>query len=249
MNRYAVTVPLLNVRSTPTSTDSFNILGRIPLQTVVEILNNSDPYWWEIKTIFTNLSGYVAARYLEPVTDNPILVNSISKTDYANDARASLFSKEMMHKPIGTPIIEYRDLSDSEAKRRSIQYLIATLDVSRNVRHRRTERHTFCNIYAYDFCHFCSTYIPRVWWNSKAIKSLQAGENVELLYGETVNELNANALHDWFLEWGDDFGWTRMSHAEDIQNAVNANGGVGIICAKRKDRNKFGSHYRCGSRN
>ncbi|MGB5819802.1 MAG: SH3 domain-containing protein [Saonia sp.] len=241
MSRYSVIAPALNLRSAPTSADPFNILGVLSFQTVVEVLEQTSVSWWKIKTISTGLSGFVSSRFLAPLEDTPIVVKEISKANYPKDKRASLFTKGMMHKPIGTPNIAHRDVSSPETKRESIGILIDTLNVEHSERYRPTEKNTFCNIYAYDFCHFSDTYIPRVWWKEKAIKKLLEGQQVEVLYGETVYELNANALHDWLLEWGDDFGWRRISFAEEMQNAVNNEGGVGIICAKRRDT-RFSGH-------
>jgi hypothetical protein len=234
MSRYSVIAPALNLRSAPTSSDPFNILGILSFQTVVEVLDRTSTGWWKINTISTGLSGFVASRFLAPLKDVPILVKEMSKADYPKQKEASLFTKRMMHKPIGTPSIPYRDISSPESRRESIGNLIDVLNVEHSERYRPTEKNTFCNIYAYDFCHFCETYIPRVWWKEKAIKKLLHGQEVEVLYGETVYELNANALHDWLLEWGDDFGWRRMNFPEEMQNVVNNDGGVGIICAKRR---------------
>ncbi len=240
MNRYSVIASALNMRNAPTASDAFNIIGILSFQTVVALLEETSASWWKVQTISTGLTGFVAARYLEPLEDRPILVQGIDKADYPKDKRASLYTKRMMHKPIGTPQIDHRDVSSPETKRNSIADLVNTLNVEHSERYRPTNKNTFCNIYAYDFCHFCDTYIPRVWWRQKAIKKLLRGEEVEVLYGETVYELNANALHDWLLEWGDDFGWLRMTVPEEIQNAVNQEGGVGIICAKRKDLRRSG---------
>ena len=240
MKRYSVKAAALNLRSAPTSSDPFNILGILSFRTVVEVLEDADPTWSKVRTISSGLTGFVAFRFLEPVEEDPIRVTDITKANYPEDTRASLFTKGMMHKPVGTPQIAHRDMSSPDTKRASITNLVNILNVERSERYRPTEKHTFCNIYAYDFCHFCNTYIPRVWWREKAIKKLLRGEEVEVLYGETVYELNANALHDWLLEWGDDFGWVRMTVPEEIQNAVNQEGGVGVICAKRKDLRRSG---------
>ena len=58
-------------------------------------------------------------------------------------------------------------------------------------------------------------------------------------YGESVRELNANSLHDWFEDFGDRFGWRRAADLDQTQQAANA-GGVGIIVAQRTDLNRSG---------
>jgi hypothetical protein len=44
----------------------------------------------------------------------------------------------------------------------------------------------------------------------------------------------SSAIHDWFLIWGECYGWKKMTDLNEIQKLVTENGGIGIICAKRK---------------
>ncbi len=60
-----------------------------------------------------------------------------------------------------------------------------------------------------------------------------------VLYGDTVTELNANALHDWLLDFGSDLGWSRIFSVDVAQLAAN-NGKVVIVCAKRVTTNRPG---------
>jgi hypothetical protein len=60
-----------------------------------------------------------------------------------------------------------------------------------------------------------------------------------LKYGETVTELNANALYVWLRDFGPSFGWTSAASLDELQAAANL-GRVGIICARRKLLNKPG---------
>lgn len=84
-------------------------------------------------------------------------------------------------------------------------------------------------------------HLPRVWWNDRAIKELMQGRELTVETGVTVNEMNANALHNWLMSWGDDFGWSRVKiGADDFQQLINTNGGVGVICARRRDRTRSG---------
>jgi len=98
---------------------------------------------------------------------------------------------------------------------------------------------TFCNIYAYDFCQRMGVFLPRVWWTATAIQAIKAGQQVQVAYGSTVTELNANALHDWCAEFGPGFGWTRVFTPGELQSAANA-GKAGIIVAKRHDLGRSG---------
>ena len=82
--------------------------------------------------------------------------------------------------------------------------------------------------------------LPTVWWTEDALEKVLDGEEVEALFGETVDHIYSSAIHDWFLKWGASFGWKRMLSVEEVQNQVNANGGIGIICAKRKEKGLSG---------
>ena len=238
--KYYVIAPALNLRSTPNSSRSTNILARIPQNNLVELIDKHSINWWKVKILSNQIVGYVASRFLEPFHQNAISLNSIGEANFAPDSRASLDSKRYMHKPIGDSSIPYRDLTSLDTKLNSIQALHKKLHVENSIRYKRTEKHTFCNIYAYDFCHFSQAYLPRVWWKERAIRKLLQQESVEVLYGETVYEMNANALHDWLINWGDQFGWFRETDLTLFQQFLNDNGGIGIICAKRKDRRRSG---------
>jgi hypothetical protein len=95
-------------------------------------------------------------------------------------------------------------------------------------------------VYSYDYCHFCKAYLPTVWWTDESLEKVLKGQEVEAVFEQTVDRIYSSAIHDWFLEWGSNFGWERMFTAEEIQNKVNTNGGVGIICAKRKEKGLSG---------
>lgn len=158
----------------------------------------------------------------------------ILRADLLPDSESSLDSMEMKEKPIGDSSIPFRDLTTPETKKESIGKLIDKLDVENSIRYQRTPEDTYCNVYAYDFCHFSKVYVPTVWWTDESLEKLKQGQEVKAVFEETVDRIYSSAIHDWFSEWGSNFGWERMSTVDEIQNKVNANGGVGIICAKRK---------------
>ncbi len=136
--------------------------------------------------------------------------------------------------PLTDPDIPCRDLTSPETKRESIQRLIDKLDVKHSLRYQRTPEDTYCNVYSYDYCYFTGVYLPTVWWTDEAIGKLLAGEDVEPVFEETVDRIYSSAIHDWLSQWGPDFGWKQVSDLDELQRKVNENGGVGIICAKRK---------------
>ncbi|ASS49579.1 MAG: hypothetical protein A3D31_02295 [Candidatus Fluviicola riflensis] len=136
--------------------------------------------------------------------------------------------------PISDATIPYRDLTDATTKRESIHRLIEKLDVKRSLRYQRTIEDTYCNVYSYDYCYFSHVYLPTVWWTDESLGKILDGQTVEPVFNETVVRIYSSAIHDWFLKWGASFGWKRMTDLDEIQHKVNTEGGIGIICAKRK---------------
>lgn len=136
--------------------------------------------------------------------------------------------------PMSDPSIPYRDLTNAETKRESIRQIIEKLDVIRSVRYQRTIEDTYCNVYSYDYCYFSNVYLPTVWWTDESLEKVLDGQTVEPIFNETVVPIYSSAIHDWFLKWGASFGWKRMTNLDEIQQKVNSEGGIGIICAKRK---------------
>jgi hypothetical protein len=119
--------------------------------------------------------------------------------------------------------------------------IIQYLD-SENPAHRRywpKNGTTYCNIYAYDYCYLAGVYLPRVWWTDEALRQIDAGQQVTIAYDETVRELNANMLHDWFEAYGPAYGWTRVLTLDGLQEAANK-GEVCIIVAQQRDRSRSG---------
>jgi hypothetical protein len=110
------------------------------------------------------------------------------------------------------------------------------LNVENNRRYIAREGKTFCNIYAHDFCEQFGIYLPRVWWNSDALKQIKEGKKPKPEYGKNIFEMNANALYEW-LNAGN-FGWEKV-HPITAQIEVDK-GKFGVICARRRDRKKSG---------
>ncbi len=242
MATYLVNTGMLNVRHTPDSRDDTNIVHRISWHTLVERISSSIADWWEIRFLAgsNTVQGYVRAKYLILADNSPSSEFQVAAVDFPPNPQANLDSKRMMYRPMGDSSIPRRDLGSPDSKKVSIGNLIDKLNVSKSMRYARTPAYTFCNIYAYDFCHFCGTYLPRVWWSGKSLEQLAKGQSVEVLYGITVFEQNANALHNWLLDWGAQFGWMSINDVDTLQHKINAEGGVGIICARRTDLKRSG---------
>lgn len=174
------------------------------------------------------------------LNNSPMPNNLIKKADLLPDPESRLDSMEMKEKPLGDSSIPYRDLTDLASKKESIGRIINKLDVATNLRYQRTVEDTYCNVYSYDYCYFCKVYLPTVWWTDESLQKIAQGQEEEAIFEKTVNRIYSSAIHDWFLEWGSHFGWERVLSFDEIQNKVNAEGGVGIICAKRREKGLSG---------
>jgi hypothetical protein len=106
------------------------------------------------------------------------------------------------------------------------------LRVKENPRYTPTPSTTYCNVAAHDFATLRGYYLPRVWW-------INPMRDEAPVYGETVKELNANSLFDWFEAHSEKFNWAKM-HGWKIALDVVCLGGMAVIVAKRKDRKLSG---------
>lgn len=168
------------------------------------------------------------------LVENKIADGRIKRAVLPESQESQLDSMLAKFHPISDSSIPYRDMTSAETKRESIHRIIEKLDVTKSIRYQRTVEDTYCNVYSYDYCHFSNVYLPTVWWNDESLEKKLNGETVEPIFDETVVPIYSSAIHDWFLKWGASFGWKRMTNLDEIQHKVNSEGGVGIICAKRK---------------
>jgi hypothetical protein len=125
----------------------------------------------------------------------------------------------------------------------TLHAILDFLDVERSARYRPSPARTYCNVYAHDYCHLAGVYLPRVWWTADALPDLIEGRTRVVHYGQTVTELNANALYDWLGEWGPAFGWAGVSELTGLQDAANE-GEVAVVCAKARPPGRSG-HITC----
>ena len=117
---------------------------------------------------------------------------------------------------------------------RKAEDVIAWLQVERSARYKPTASATFCNIYAYDYATLMGAYLPRVWWTTAAISRMKQGDEVAAAYGQSVTELNANMLYQWFLTWGRDFGWRSVSANEAQEQANEGKCVIGVAARVNK---------------
>jgi hypothetical protein len=125
--------------------------------------------------------------------------------------------------------------------RTEIQEIVDYLAVEKTS-HRRYQPangHTFCNIYAHDFCTLAGVYLPRVWWTADAIERLARGDAVDPKLGGTIEEQRANDLFRWLRAFGPRFGWRQTGTPTKLQTEANI-GAIGLIVARRVDDGRPG---------
>jgi hypothetical protein len=174
------------------------------------------------------------------IVENSVPDPRIKIANFAPNPESRLDSMEVKWEPIDDSSIPYRDLTNLATKKESYTKLIDKLDVENSIRYQRTIEDTYCNVYTFDYCYFSNVYVPTIWWTEEALQKVLDGEEVEVIYGETVDHIYSSAIHDWFLQWGASFGWKRMFSVDEMQSQVNTNGGIGIICAKRREKGLSG---------
>ncbi|MBF4464266.1 hypothetical protein [Flavobacterium sp. LC2016-12] len=175
-----------------------------------------------------------------PLENTPTTYPQIKKADLLPHPESRLDSMEMKETPLSDSTIPYRDLTNVVSKKESISRLINKLDVENSIRYQRTVEDTYCNVYSYDYCYFSKVYLPTVWWTEESLEKIAQGQEIEAVFEQTVDRIYSSAITDWFAEWGPNFGWEKMYTADEIQKKVNKNGGIGIICAKRREKGLSG---------
>ena len=158
-------------------------------------------------------------------------------------------SKRARDFPLGEPGAPRRTGRTPAEKVADLHAILDWLDVERSIRYQPEYRFylfprtTYCNVYAYDYCYLAGVFLPRVWWKEDALRKLRSGTALSVVYGagpsDTVHEILANELVDWFEAWGTTAGWTEVPSLTALQDNANA-GGVSIICAKTRDAGHHG---------
>lgn len=238
---FKVTATSLNLRSEPKVTAT-NRIAVLPNGQLVDKLGEDTPPWWNISTQLggATLTGFVSSEFLAnqsaPPPAPPVKrLVSVHLTP-TKGKRAEASSRAF---PLGEPGQPQRGAATPAGRITDLRNIVKWLDVERKARYSPGSSQTFCNIYAYDYCFLAGAFLPRVWWTSNAVADLRAGKSVAPKYDSTVRELNANSLYNWLQDFGAEFGWTRVPHQNDLQNAANQ-GKVAVICAQRVDLNRSG---------
>jgi len=243
MTNFTVTATSLNMRSDP-KVSSSNRVAVLAHGQGVKLINKDHRPWWLVSAEKHNseIEGYVHSKYLQTIADfQPLPTSSEITAVHLKQNRESIVRSRDGGRayPLGEAGRPVRNGVSKSQRVSQIGKIIDWLGVEHNKRYLKKGSTTYCNIYAHDFCYLAGAYIPRVWWKERALLELSKGNVVEASYGRTVRELNANALHDWFEDFGADFGWKPSVNISECQHEANE-GKVVIACAKRVSTNRPG---------
>lgn len=203
-----------------------------------------EPVWWQFSVEISgaNVEGWANSGFLlpgpAPATPQPSV--STLPESHMRQAGHKRSQESGRAFPLDESNMPFRRASDADDKATEIIAITKYLDPGKTA-HKRYQpgRSTFCNIYAYDFAYLSGVFLPRTWWTDGSLSAIRAGRIPEVVYGETVRELNANSLFDWFVEFGAAFGWSRAFDIDALQAAANT-GDVCIIVAQRTNLNESG---------
>jgi len=241
---FVVTATLLNVRSTP-AVEPGNIVGKLGQGQRISADPTSSPSWLQVSS--TSLTGFASSSFLRLDAAPPVAAPAAPAApgvlppavNFPPSPQSLLTTTLSRHSPLATLSPRPRLAGQTrEARIAALHQIVTDLDVTRSVRYTPGSQ-TYCNIYAYDFCYLAAVYLPRVWWNSKALIAATAGASPEVIYDKTVHEMTANALHRWLGEWGDDYGWQACPTIANVQERANA-GDVCLITAERMEPTRPG---------
>lgn len=238
------------LRSSASSSSSKNQIAAYPQGTLVRFVAKSASLdWWEVSIDEggSSRTGFIASGLLSPVASlvapsqpevasvptQPATAAGVVEVHFPNPnnravKRAETSGRIWRLNESGAPA---RTGGTSAKRAQELAAIIGWLNPEKSARHLPDSKNTYCNIYAYDYACLAQCYIPRVWWTQKGIHELTLGHTVVIKYEDTVDEMTANMLYQWFRDWGGHFGWTAAKDLDELQAHAN-NGGVSIIVAK-----------------
>lgn len=197
----------------------------------MDVTDASRSDWYKVKTVnrIPAAEGFVASQYLKKTDPVAPVVSPgyLKPVNLASNAASRRNNHAAWQYPLSEPDMPMVTAIAVADCINNMHDVVNYLEVDKSARYARDE-HTYCNIYAYDYCYLCKVFLPRVWWSSKALMDLRAGKPVSPVYEVSVSELNANALYAWLEQWGADFGWHRTYDLTELQDQVNQ-GKAGVI--------------------
>jgi hypothetical protein len=247
MTSYVVKALQLNLRSGP-SAGAPRVAVLAQGTELTKIADAPAAGWWQVDADIQGhtVRGFVNSSFVAAIAPGlfaavTAAAGTIPPADLGPSPSAKRTGTGGRASAIGEPGRPAPAASHPGGRVAGILAILDWLDVgdSSHVRWQPTNGTTYCNVYCYDVCNIAGIYLPRVWWKHAALVKLQAGQPVEVKYGQTVDEIRANEIYDWLVEFGGSFGWQRVFDPDPLQTQVNS-GMVGIICAQRVDRNRPG---------
>jgi predicted chitinase len=248
---HVVAASRLNLRSKPKVSASTR-MATLPEGTEVTKLGPGGARdWWRVRATVGGrvMTGVVSRRHLKALPSSrataaataaaPAPLPAVPEVHLPRKSRAKRTVDGARPFPLSERGMPRRRASD---KVQGLLDIIAYLDSPSpaHLRYRPKPGTTFCNIYAYDYCTRAGAYLPRVWWRDQSLRVIEAtGAAPEPRYGNTVRELNANMLLEWFEDYGEAFGWRRETCLDVLQSEANR-GGVCVIVAQHRDANRSG---------
>lgn len=247
MPQMVVSALHLNLRSSPSAATSSNRIATLSQGTVVDVISAAGGAWVsiEVNIAGSRVRGFVNGSFLAPMsTTFPAATGTsgaLPRADLGTSTSATRAHDGSRAHAIGERGLPGVPSTHSGGKAAGLVAILNWLNPgdSGHLRWWPKTSTTFCNIYVYDVCCLGGGYIPRVWWTSSAVAKLQAGQTVDVKYGVTVTELAANYMFNWLVEYGADYGWTRVFTCDDLQAAANR-GDLALICAQRTDMSRPG---------
>ena len=205
----------------------------------------SPPPWWIVTTRLqgAELTGFVHSGHLEHVPEPAPEAAALPAPPAVHwkeeNPLVTPQTAERRASPIGDPNRPRRLGADPAVRRSELAALIDYLSVDISPRYQPTSSATYCNIYAYDYCYLAGVFLPRVWWDSEALRRIDRGEAVKPEYGRTIEEVSANGLYRWLRGMGHSFGWMPVTDETVLQSAANE-GRIGLVCAHHQNPNASG---------
>lgn len=236
-----VAATALNLRSEPRVAPN-NRLAVLPQGHWVTARDSAVTPWKHADTVVggTPVTGFVHGAYL---TSEVLAISGFDRVEpvHLREDRPEVTPLTTSGRafPIGDPNRPQLTASRSDERCRQLASIIDYLNVEVSARYAARGATTYCNVYAYDYCYLAGAYLPRVWWKDAALERLGRGEHVVPRYDDTLRELRANDLYDWFTDFGERFGWQRSFDIGDVQLQANE-GRVGVIVAQRSQLGRPG---------
>ncbi|MBX7218609.1 MAG: hypothetical protein K1Y36_01570 [Blastocatellia bacterium] len=231
-----------------------NVIARLPDGHLVQaVTGEASNGFLEVETSLrgAHLRGFAAVRLLKLTAERIISVDTPGLAPLHRAIAPVMMPRKegiitTRNKPAGPlslnePGQPGRKGATPDELRQELAAIIDWLAVD-DLTHRRYQpgnNHTFCNIYAHDYCHLAGVYLPRVWWTQAALVALAQGKSVVPLLGKTIEEQRANDLYRWLRDFGLQFGWRQTGTLSKLQLEVNQ-GAIGILVARRRNDGRSG---------